>query len=280
MLHLQKNKIVTGVTKQQIEIRQLEVDWYCGNYSTIAGQAAMLAGFAFAQLTTPMPEDYVPPLMLEFGYLVLTCTSIGLELSAIILSTFLSVWGPSLALRGRGGTSDLHRAVDCLRDYQFLVFLYFIVGWVIFFVSNILQVWIYFKRRVAVVVSFPLSLFICAILWYTFDITRKLRLDDTSAVVGKIDHFQPYEFIGDLDHGLHSNGLASGPRARGNFPGSKADGGYCPVHESLGETFRPRLASEAGPAGATGATAPTPLSMAGPGGQPYRAGPPAWPGSR
>jgi len=252
MLHLQKNRIVTGVARQQAEIRQLEVDWYCGNYSTIAGQAAMLAGFAFTQLTTPMPEDYEPPIVLEFGYLFLTCTAIGLELSAIILSTFLCVWGPSLALRGRGGSADLHKAVDCLRDYQFLVFLYFMAGWVIFFLSTLLQVWIYFKRRVAVVVSVPLSLFIAAIVWYSWDITRQLRLDDRDAVAGKIEHLQPYEYIGDLDHGLHTADLANKPDA--------SRGGYCPVHEaaqaardtrpanssSALSSFRPKLASERG----------------------------------
>mmetsp|Transcript_60198 Transcript_60198/g.186301 ORF Transcript_60198/g.186301 Transcript_60198/m.186301 type:complete len:270 (+) Transcript_60198:133-942(+) len=248
MLHLQKNRIVTGVARKQVEIRQLEVDWYCGNYSTITGQAAMLAGFAFTQLTTPMPDDYEPPFMLEFTYLFLTCAAIGLELSAIILSTFLSVWGPSLALRGQGGTSDLHRAVDCLRDYQFLVFLYFMIGWVIFFVSSLLQVWIYFKRRVAVVVSVPLSLFIVAVVWYSFDITSQLRLDDRDAVAGKIEHLQPYEFIGDLDHGLHSEAPANEPGA--------TRGGYCPVHRHAADAaapatgsdlagFRPRLASEA-----------------------------------
>merc|ERR1711957_520972 len=133
----------------------------------------------------------------------------GLELSAMILSTFLSVWGPSLALRGQNGTTDLHKAVDCLRDYQFLVFMYFICGWIIYFISNILQIWIYFKRRVAVVATFPLSCFIFAILWYSYDITRKLRLREDQTVLGKIDHFQPYEFIGDLDNGLHKSGMMS-----------------------------------------------------------------------
>jgi len=238
MLQLSKNSIVTGVARQQIEIRQLEVDWYCGNYSTIAGQAAMLAGFAFTQLTTPIPADYVPPIFLEFGYLFLTCVAIGLELSVIMLSTFLTVWGPSLALRGRRGVADLHRAVDCLRDYQFLTFSYFIIGWILFFISNICQVWIYFRRRVAVVVTFPLLCFVIAILYYTCSITAKLKLDESEAVAGRIEHFAPYEHIGDLDAGLSTyKGIPSRPGA----PGEEAkEPAFCPVHES----FQPRLASE------------------------------------
>jgi len=252
MLQLSKNSLVTGVARKQIEIRQLEVDWYCGNYSTIAGQAAMVAGFAFTQLTTPMPDDYVPPIMLEFGYLFLTCVAIGLELSAIMLSTFLTVWGPSLALRGRRGVADLHRAVDCLRDYQFLTFAYFIIGWILYFISGILQVWIYFKRQVALVVSLPLSLFIVAIVWYSYDITYQLRLDGGEAVEGKMEIFKPYEYIGDIDHGLHSaEGGGSTTRSNGLADAT----GYCPVHrpDSFTENFRPKLAAESAAAMAAAA---------------------------
>lgn len=233
MLHLQKNQLVTNVARKQVEIRQMEVDWYCGCYSTMTGQAAMLAGFAFTQLTTPMPEDPEPGLQLQFSYLFLTCMAIGLELSAIILSAFLSVWAPSLALRGKGGASDLHRAVDCLRDYQFMVFVYFVAGWFVFFVSSILQVWIYFKRRVAVVVTFPLSCFIVAIVWYTCDITNKLRLGEDEVVSGKIDHFTPYDFVGDLE--LHSRAAGAN--------GGVADPDLCPIHETI-QDFVPRLGSQ------------------------------------
>jgi hypothetical protein len=210
MLHLTKNNIVTGVAKKQVEIRQQEVDWYCGNYSAMMGQSAMLAGFAFGQLTTGMPEDHAPCFWLEFTYLFLTCVVIGLELSSIILSTALSVWGPSLALRGRMGSHDLHRAVDCLRDYQELVFSCFMSGWILYFLSSILQVWIYFRRRVALVVTVPLCGFIVGILWFSFSITSALRVSERNAVTGKIDAFEPYESVADIDHGLHSGGKGKG----------------------------------------------------------------------
>lgn len=222
MLHLTKNQIVTGTAKKQVEIRQMELDWYCGNYSAMMGQSAMLAGFAFGQLTTGMPEEHPPLFWLEFGYLFLTCLVIGLELSAIVLSTALAVWGPSLALRGKGGSADLHRAVDCLRDYQELVFLCFMVGWILYFLSAILQVWIYFRRRVAIVVTFPMSFFCFAILWYSFTITNALRVREVDAVSGKIDAFSPYENIGDIDHGLHDSDILLDGRAT-----------FIPVHHSM-----------------------------------------------
>mmetsp|Transcript_99352 Transcript_99352/g.280371 ORF Transcript_99352/g.280371 Transcript_99352/m.280371 type:complete len:241 (+) Transcript_99352:191-913(+) len=220
MLHLTKNKIVTGVAKSQVEVRQMELDWYCGNYSAMMGQSAMLAGFAFGQLTTGMPVEHPPPFWLEFAYLFITCVVIGLELGAIVLSTALAVWGPSLALRGKMGTQDVHKAVDCLHDYQGLIFLYFMIGWVLDFFTSILQVWIYFRRRVAIVVTIPMSCFIVAIVWFTVTITAKLRVADEDAVKGKIDALQPYEYIGDLDHGLQTNA--------GHLGAKRAT--YCPVH--------------------------------------------------
>jgi len=55
MLTLFKNEAVTKVAKQQVDLRQKEVDWYTSNYATIISQATMLAGFGFAQLMTPLP---------------------------------------------------------------------------------------------------------------------------------------------------------------------------------------------------------------------------------
>lgn len=220
MLTLAKNEAVTKVAKQQIEVRQLEVDWYCGNYATLTGQAAMLAGFAFGQLTTPIPENHPPPYMVEWFYLFLTCCTIGLELSVVLICTSLTVWGPGLALRGPHGTADLHRAVDTLRDYQSLVFVYFIAGWFLFFISAILQVWIYFKHRVAIVVTIPFVIYTFLILFYSCELTMKMRISNVAAVSGRMQALTAYEAIGDLDHGLHE----------GTANGARDIDGYCPVH--------------------------------------------------
>merc|ERR1712194_730986 len=83
--------------------------------------------------------------------------------------------------------------------------------------------------------------FIIAILWYSYDITRKLRLSDDQTVFGKVEHFQQYEFVGDLDQGLHTSGVAAGAGARQGAR-QRVDGdGYCPINESsLDEAMRSR----------------------------------------
>lgn len=202
MLTLTKNELVTSVAKRQVEIRQMEVEWYCNNYSMMTGQAAMLAGFAFTQLSTPVPSDHPPAFLIEFWYLFLTCASIGLELTAIVLAAFLSVWGPSLALRGKHGIHDLHKACDSLRDYQDVIFTFFLTGWILFFMSSILQVWVYFPYKVSIVVTFPLLCFVGVIIYFIVVITKQLKVKETEVVAGRIDTLKPYEHIGDLDHAV------------------------------------------------------------------------------
>ncbi|CAE8709159.1 unnamed protein product, partial [Polarella glacialis] len=211
------------------------IDWYCDNYSQMTGQAAMLAGFAFSYLTAEIPEGpREPPLLLEFAYFFCVCLAIGLQLGVIIISSYLSVWAPSLSLRGKRGTADLHKACDALRDYQLLVFGCFISGWVIYFFAAILQVWIFYSSQVAFIVTIPLGCFILAIVWYSVDLTRNLHLRDDEVVSGKVEHFQPYEFVADIDEGLHGN------RAAGAGGSTEP---YCPIHKEALSDFRPKLAS-------------------------------------
>eukprot|EP00933_Yihiella_yeosuensis_P054126 TRINITY_DN52496_c0_g1_i1.p1 TRINITY_DN52496_c0_g1~~TRINITY_DN52496_c0_g1_i1.p1 ORF type:complete len:231 (-),score=15.45 TRINITY_DN52496_c0_g1_i1:104-796(-) len=228
MLQLKKNALVTNMAQGQVDIRQMEIDWYCENYGVMTGQAAMLAGFAFSYLTAEIPEgDNAPHIVLEFCYFFLVCLSIGLELAVIIISSYLSVWGPSLALRGSNGTADLHKACDCLRDYQKLVFRCFLVGWCTYFVASILQVWIYYSKQVAGIVTFPLGGFVLAIVWYSYDLTAKLALPEDRIVIGKIEHFQAYEFIGDIDKGIQTGQTET-----------------CPIHREALASFTPSLASQ------------------------------------
>mmetsp|Transcript_20234 Transcript_20234/g.51064 ORF Transcript_20234/g.51064 Transcript_20234/m.51064 type:complete len:173 (+) Transcript_20234:128-646(+) len=162
MLTLMKNDAVTRVMRQEVDVRQKELQWYSSNYSSIIGQAAMLAGFAFSQLTKPIPDKHEPSYTTQLWYLGLTCLAIGLELVVIFGCTYMSNWGPGLALRGLRGTFDLHRAVAGLRDFQMLFFLLFMLGWIAYFVSSLFQLWIYFEHHIAALVILPNA---CFVVW-------------------------------------------------------------------------------------------------------------------
>ncbi|CAD7923537.1 unnamed protein product [Amoebophrya sp. A120] len=223
MLTLMKNDAVTRVMRQEVDVRQKELNWYTSNYGSIIGQAAMLAGFAFSQLTKKLPDDEdVPSYVTQMWYLGFTCIAIGLELVVIFGCTYMSNWGPGLALRGLQGTADLHRAVAGLRDFQMLFFILFILGWVCYFISSLFQLWIYFDHSVASIVIIPNACFVVLICYYSVSITTMLRIPYDQAVEGKMDLFSPYEVIGDIDDGIHKT--EAGWMAK--------DGRYAPILEA------------------------------------------------
>ncbi|CDJ66463.1 hypothetical protein, conserved [Eimeria necatrix] len=197
MLQLLKNQVVTSVAKQQVEIRQLELDWYTNNYWTLSQQAALLAGFAFSQITTSLPEHL--PFALEASYLLLAALSLGLQLCVIITTTFCCMWGPGLALRGPDGVRSVDEAVDKMKGEQGVVFFLFVLGTVCFFVSNVLLLWCYFESNVAAASSLFMGGFVLLIIYYSVTLTYQLRVRETEAVEGNIDALRAYGNITDLD---------------------------------------------------------------------------------
>lgn len=67
----------------------------------------MLAGFAFAGMMQPLPDE---PEALRVLFLVSTVSAMGLQLVTVITTTLISMLSPGLALRGPDGS--MHAAVD------------------------------------------------------------------------------------------------------------------------------------------------------------------------
>lgn len=201
MLQLFKNEAITRVARKQMEIRQLELDWYTMNYDTMATQAALFAGFAFEQIADPVPEGTV--LWMEVAYVILTAVCLGFELCVCMSCTFCCIFGKGLALRGPHGAKSVHIAVDNMQKEQKLVFSQFVAGILAYLCSHILQMWIYFRPRIALTVSIPLVIFVVTIVYYVWYIVNALLLDDNKALTGTIGAWAPYERIDDLDEAIY-----------------------------------------------------------------------------
>merc|ERR1719356_302470 len=137
-------------------------------------EAALFAGFAFGQLTEPVPEGTL--WWVESIYVMLTCFTLGFELCVCMSCTFCCIFGKGLALRGPHGARSVHVAVDNLQKEQKSVFKQFLTGIIAYLLSHMIQMWIYFRPRIAFTVSIPLVIFVISIGYYVWWIVSQLCL--------------------------------------------------------------------------------------------------------
>jgi hypothetical protein len=74
MLYADKRALETNLKVQLLEIREKELIFYTNNCQNIGTQAAMLAGFAFAGMMQPLPDE---PEVLRVLFLVSTVSALG-----------------------------------------------------------------------------------------------------------------------------------------------------------------------------------------------------------
>eukprot|EP00439_Symbiodinium_sp_Y106_P028994 s2296_g3.t1 len=202
MLQIYKNAAITHVSKESIDIRALEMEWYTRNYDTMAAQAAMFAGFAFEQITETIWREPIPaqtPFILEMAYISLTAIALGFNLCVCMTCTFCVIFGQRLALMGYNGARSVHVAVENLHKAQQFTFVQFLLGILGYLMSHIFGTWIYFEKEVAQLICVPLSVFFLAIIYYVVTIVDKLILPDDKAVFGRFFAWSRYEQLNDLD---------------------------------------------------------------------------------
>eukprot|EP00927_Polykrikos_kofoidii_P079244 TRINITY_DN76029_c0_g1_i1.p1 TRINITY_DN76029_c0_g1~~TRINITY_DN76029_c0_g1_i1.p1 ORF type:complete len:222 (-),score=26.58 TRINITY_DN76029_c0_g1_i1:149-814(-) len=197
MLQLAKNQAITDVAKKQMDIRQMELDWYTGNYDTVAGQAAAIAGFAFSQIAAGTPPG--AQLWKEIVYILLMCITLGLELNVCMSCMFCNIYGKSLALRGPHGARSMHVAVDNLHKEHKRIFVEFSIGILSYMVSHVFEIMMTHRPRIAFITIIPIALFTLATIQYALSIIGQLMVKDTSHVTGQVKAWGPYEMINDLD---------------------------------------------------------------------------------
>jgi hypothetical protein len=102
-----------------------ELNLYTENFSAMATQAAVLAGFTttcFIEISLP---DGVNPYAKSFLH-ISAIFSICSNITCVSLSTITNIWGSSKALRGKDGSMD--EAVEGINDERALIFRAFAFG--------------------------------------------------------------------------------------------------------------------------------------------------------
>lgn len=227
MLQLYKNSVITDATASQAEVRQKELDFYTNIFALFGGSATFMAGITFEGLTKVIPPDTPPSL--ETWYLVLNTLNIGLDLCIIVWTTLCCTWGPGMALRGPEGLLSFHKTVDFLKDETLSIYLTYALSVICFFGSAVTQIWVFPNgESITAWVATGIMLLILFIV-----LVEQIRLELRIGGVifshfgadGKINGFQQFSGIHDLDSYLHSQGQplpasssTSGPEAARQAP--------------------------------------------------------------
>ena len=92
----------------------------------MATTSALLSGFSYGSMSTTTWNSKKPEL-LKIAYMIMTTASMAFGLLTIITSSFCSMLGPGLALRGRDGHESINLAVDTMKEEFNETLKYFVI---------------------------------------------------------------------------------------------------------------------------------------------------------
>lgn len=128
MLAADRSLLEVNLRQSAIKLREKELNLYVENFSAMATQAAVLAGFT----TTCLIEIQIPQSLKMTHRAAVTflhvsaIVSICANITCVSLCTITSIWGSGKALRGRDGSMD--EAVDGISKERNLIFNSFALG--------------------------------------------------------------------------------------------------------------------------------------------------------
>lgn len=181
MLAADKLLLRSTVKQRTIELREKELNLFNSNFSSVATQAALFAGFSMSFLE--MSVHFADPTSSGFakGCLHL-CATICVASNVFVVSiiTFVSVWGSGKALRGRDGSMAM--VIDGMNTERGLIFRTIGIGLVSLLGAVASSTWLLMDMKVASVASILLAYACHALITHALRIYRKFKLDDSEIV--------------------------------------------------------------------------------------------------
>jgi hypothetical protein len=148
MLRAEQVALEQAAYQQLLQIREKELNYYVNNYTSIGTQAALLSGFIISALVelSHVPHGW-------FTVIFHVSVSVGLMagVHCVLATTFATVWGPGLALRGSKGS--MVRAVNGMVEEQQAIFASFGVCMVAFTAMGITTSWLVMQMEAAIIAT-------------------------------------------------------------------------------------------------------------------------------
>mmetsp|Transcript_12926 Transcript_12926/g.30797 ORF Transcript_12926/g.30797 Transcript_12926/m.30797 type:complete len:215 (-) Transcript_12926:94-738(-) len=175
MLAADKLLLRSTVKQRTIELREKELNLFNSNFSAVATQAALLAGFsmAFLEMSVHLHALHFNPLAKALLHLFSTvCVCANIFVVSII--TFVSVWGSGRALRGRDGSMSM--VVEGMNKERWLIFYTFGIGLLSLLIAVACSTWLLMQREVALLATMMLLATCYALVSNAIRIFKKFEL--------------------------------------------------------------------------------------------------------
>lgn len=156
MLAATKNQLVTSLQNQQVQLKQMELNYWTRTFSAMTTEAALIAGFGFGGLSAI--SSYKASTM-QTLYLVATSVSMGFGLLAMTTASLVLYYGPGKALRAPS-LEAVEQTINDMKEKSHATFYFFIGELVFFHISSFLLMWILYTPFVAFCVNLVLLAFL------------------------------------------------------------------------------------------------------------------------
>jgi len=152
MLAADKLLLRSSIKQRTIELREKELNLFNSNFSAVATQAALLAGFsmAFLEMSVHLHALHFNPLAKGLLHLFSTIC-ISANIFVVSLITFVSVWGSGKALRGKDGSMSM--VVEGMNKERWLIFTTFGAGLLSLLCAVACSTWLLMQREVALLAT-------------------------------------------------------------------------------------------------------------------------------
>ena len=139
MLSAENVALENRAIRLMLQIREKELNYITNKYNAMGTQAALVGGFTVTTLTSISVGDHIP-IYVRWAFFVTSSVSIACSISCILNATFVTVWGPGLALRGPRGS--MAKAYFGMVNEQSQIFGSFVIGLLFFAIQSVVAFWI------------------------------------------------------------------------------------------------------------------------------------------
>jgi hypothetical protein len=171
MIAADKEALQTTLKQQALQIQEKELSYYTNNFNSLSTSSSLIAGFSFGALAST--SDAGGSFIAAFFY-VCTTLSFGFNLLVVINCTFVTMWGPGMALRGPDGS--MQKAVEGMQAQRTHTFIFFALGLVFLNLGLIGISWVNAVWYNALLVTFISMYFLQLFGSYTKQIWSRFKL--------------------------------------------------------------------------------------------------------